>query len=707
MIQTIGNYQVIRQLGEGHYGTVYLAVGDVPARGAKPRRRRIVAIKTLREDAAADAKALLIQEFALLDQVKHRGVVRVFEYLAEENAVVMEYIHGVSLQGVLDALARKNEQIFTEAVVEIGIEVADALYQAFTTPGDNGSPLQLVHRDLKPANIMLTPQGEVKVLDFGLARVDNSDFAKDNPDRIRGTPIYMAPEQARGEVVGHSTDLFTLGLVLYELLMGKAAYRVSMEAPDPVEAVFRAIEQGDVHQQCGALERRLPGLGSIVTRLLQSRPRDRFQNGQDLLVALRGQLYRDRGVYLTEFCAFFFGPILAIPDPPELSDFDDLGPVVRPSEPRQTQGGRPRMSIGDRLQASMSMDVAAKKTLGLQQPEQGSEPIEPSSRSPVRHAVLPPAQPVKSKTPGQRRPDETGMISMSALDDGSADLRDVVSDPNSTQMIALNLPNADRAKASSAPQARPQSQGAPPPPPPGMAGAPPPPPVAHGMTGPPPPPQAPPMGAPGPPPLVSAGNLGGGPPVSSSPVGTVFQSTTSAGGKNPDEQRVQSNRVYAIVFGMCGLVCMAVLLLIFIRPADDAAKTQAVASNINPVPKPSAQVKDTGGPPMPPARQPTRTSSRPKAASSSRPAVSKSRVGGGTVIVRLPDTGQASGVELVCNGGGYRLRKAFSGGVASFSNVPSGVCTFYFKGGMPSQFTPVTAGRSYSCTVIGTTSVCK
>ena len=93
MTKSIGNYQVIRQLGEGHYGTVYLAVGEVPARGPKPPRRRVVAIKTLREDADEEAMALLTQEFALLEQVKHRGIVRVFEYLYDENVVVMEHIH--------------------------------------------------------------------------------------------------------------------------------------------------------------------------------------------------------------------------------------------------------------------------------------------------------------------------------------------------------------------------------------------------------------------------------------------------------------------------------------------------------------------------------------------------------------------------------------------------------------------------------------
>lgn len=722
MTKSIGNYQVIRQLGEGHYGTVYLAIGEVPARGPKPPRRRIVAIKTLREDADEEAMALLTQEFALLEQVKHRGIVRVFEYLYDENAVVMEYIHGVSLQDLLDALNHKNEQIFTEAVIEIGIEVADALYQAFTTPGDNGNPLQLVHRDLKPANIMLTPQGEVKVLDFGLARVDNADFARDNPDRIRGTPIYMAPEQARGEEVGHATDLFALGLILYELLMKQAAYRASMDAPDPVEAVFQAIESGDVHEQCGELERRLPGLGPIVTRLLQSRPLDRFQNGQDLLVALRGQLYRDRGVYLTEFCEFFFGPILAIEPVPKIEDFADLGPapVTRhstsstpPSGRASAAAERKRRSIGERLQASMSMDAKAQKTLGLDQERRAdgrtrSNGGQTEDFKPGRSAASDPQQ----KVAGQRRPDETGMIEMMPVGDAEADLRDIHGDPNSTQMIALKIPKGERAKPAAPPSVRP-----------GGVGGPPPPPSPMGSSGPPRPPGAPPPPPPGgpQPPLVAAGNLGGAaqaapPSAHKGP----FKDTTNAGGTDQAYGTVQSARVYAIVACMFGVVGLAIILGLFWDSGSDAdttnsSNTTTVASTTS-SPSRTDQAKDTGGPPAPPVRSSaSRSSSRSRAKSkTTTPARTKSAkrsssssIGGGNVIVRLPDSAQASGVELVCGGGAYRLRKSFSSGVASFSGVPGGVCTFYFKGGLPSQFTPVTAGRSYSCSVIGSTAVCK
>ncbi|MEL6350059.1 MAG: protein kinase, partial [Myxococcota bacterium] len=150
MARYIRNYEVVRELGAGHFGAVYLAVGEVPGRGRAPGKQRLVAIKKLKNAADQEALDLLLQEFSLLDQVKHRCIVRVFEFLEEENAVVMEFIHGVSLRKVLEELDKSHEQMFTEAAIEIGCELADGLYQAYTTPGDNGEPLQLVHRDLKP-----------------------------------------------------------------------------------------------------------------------------------------------------------------------------------------------------------------------------------------------------------------------------------------------------------------------------------------------------------------------------------------------------------------------------------------------------------------------------------------------------------------------------------------------------------------------------
>jgi hypothetical protein len=544
----------------------------------------------------------------------------------------------------------------------------------------------------------------VKILDFGLARVDNSDFAKDNSERIRGTPIYMAPEQARGEQVGHTTDLFSLGLIMYELLMKQPAYRVSMDAPDPVAAVFDAIENGDVHQQCGELERRLPGLGPIVTRLLQSRPQDRFQNGQDTLVDLRGQLYRDRGAYLKEFCDFFFGTIYTLDDAP------DLNQLSVTSGTKRTSG---RKSIEERLRASMAMDARAQKTLGgALRPASNSGPKTGPKAEPYT-----PTPKKKSKKAGERRPDETGMMKMVPLSD-SGEYLDTDGDPNSTQMIALPTPKGTRSKSlAGPPPGGLMGSGGPPPPPGSRGGGPPPPPGTRG--GPPPP-----MGGPPPPIARQSGGMPPSPPVGiRGPVAgtggvaqqTPFQATTNAGGGNPEEQRVQSNRVYAIVFGMMALVCVAILVLVLTKigggEPEEVADT-TVVSNTTARPTPIKARVDTGGPPKPPPRRTTsraKPSTKPRRTSSKKPAASSGApaAGRGTLIVAIVDASQASAVELNCSAGSYRKKMPFSGGVARFSGVPGSNCELYFKGGIPAKFTPVRAGKSYSCSIIGTTAVCK
>ncbi len=222
--------------------------------------------------------------------------------------------------------------------------------------------------------------------------------------------------------------------------------------------------------------------------------------------------------------------------------------------------------------------------------------------------------------------------------------------------------------------------------------------------------------------MVSAGNLGGATqaPVASTHSGP-FNATTDAGGTDQAYGSVQSARVYAIVAGMFGLIGLALILMLFMDKGDadedaGAGKGTATVAEASSTTSSRSTPKDTGGPPAPPVRTASRARSSapaPAAGAGSAPrsgGATRSKgpsVGGGNIIVRLPDSTQASGVELVCGGGAYRLRKSFSGGVASFSGVPGGVCTFYFKGGLPSQFTPVTAGRSYSCSVIGSTAVCK
>ncbi|MCA9494495.1 MAG: serine/threonine protein kinase, partial [Myxococcales bacterium] len=190
----IGRYAVIRELGAGSFGTVWLCEGQVPRRGGRSSRRQQVAIKQLSGEWTLERFETLVLEFELLERVKHRSLCRVHEFLDRENAVVMDYVEGVTLRVLLERLAAEGGAVPVDAALEIGAEIADCLYQAHATPGPTGQPLGLVHRDLKPENLMLTPSGEVKVLDFGLAQ--RGDVRRDAG--VMGTPLYMAPEQALG-----------------------------------------------------------------------------------------------------------------------------------------------------------------------------------------------------------------------------------------------------------------------------------------------------------------------------------------------------------------------------------------------------------------------------------------------------------------------------------------------------------------------------
>ncbi len=717
MSEMIRQYEVLRELGSGHFGHVSLCWGETPARGAQPAKARLVAIKRLKNARDAESLRQLLQEFALLEQVKHRSVVRVFEYLEDERAVVMEYVHGTTLREVLDACTQKREQIFTEAAVEMGCEIADALYQASTTPADNGESLHLVHRDLKPENIMLTPQGDVKILDFGLARVENTDFAREDSSRIRGTPIYMAPEQARGEEIDHRTDLFALGLILYELLMARPAYRVPVDAPDALVAIYCAIENGELAEPCKELEVKLPGLGSIVTRLLQARPRNRYQTGQELLVDLRRQLYKDRGAYLQEFCSFYFGTVRPLPDSPDPRASSALSQKGTMSNP-------PRKSIEERLKESLenAAEPVGKAPVPVRRVSRAPDPdpdftpragtprpadaprltpkIVPRSASAAARVddaeIVPPsvkgkpAAPPAKKPTGARSADESGMLPMMPLHE-NADEREVQGDHSATAFFAIPAPKAERAKAAAAqtPAMTPAAAGPRPFTPPQQAFQP-----AQSPMAP-----APMQGIQGP--VSSYGNQQ-----------TPFQ----AAGPQPtppanSDSRVQSWRVYAILVAVLGLAAFFLVSVVavgwwkFSQTEEKPKEVVAVAAPITPPKKKHNQ--DTAAPPVvAPVKAPTKA---PRTSSGNAPPATPAppKSDKGTVSVSFTSSPAPLQIEVRCTDG-FAGRASIGGGSASIAGVPTASdCKMYPKGGVTATAYPVKAGSHYSCTITGTTTSCK
>jgi serine/threonine protein kinase len=207
-------YRILETLGKGAFGTVYraevLGAGDF---------KKQVALKVLdySGDAPEEIALRFRDEARILGLIRHRAVVGV-DSLAELEtgwAVVMEYVEGVNVSAVV-----KYGLPPARVAVSIAEEVASALHAAYAAPTDEGEPLKLVHRDIKPANIRVTAQGEVKVLDFGVARAEFASREAHTQAMRFGSLRYMAPESFDG-IEGHPTDIFALGIVFGELLAGK------------------------------------------------------------------------------------------------------------------------------------------------------------------------------------------------------------------------------------------------------------------------------------------------------------------------------------------------------------------------------------------------------------------------------------------------------------------------------------------------------
>jgi serine/threonine-protein kinase len=268
----IGRYRVLSLLGAGGMGEVFLAEDTSLGRN--------VALKLLspgtREDS--DRADRFTQEARLASAVNHPNIAQIFE-IGEADGVTfiaMEYVDGLSL-------AKHVEQgpLTPDGVVDIALQIFDALDEAHS----HG----IVHRDLKPANILLTARGRVKILDFGLAKLTDTHphanaaatRVKTDPGLILGTIHYMSPEQALGREVDHRSDIFSAGVVMYELLTG----RLPFAASSVTETLDRIV-----HSQPDSISRlnyaASAEIERIVKKALEKEPARRYQNARDLLVDL-------------------------------------------------------------------------------------------------------------------------------------------------------------------------------------------------------------------------------------------------------------------------------------------------------------------------------------------------------------------------------------------------------------------------------------
>jgi predicted Ser/Thr protein kinase len=267
--RVIGTYEIVRELGRGGMGVVYLAKDT--------KLGRQVALKVLPEEVAHDEpwRARLRREARAAAAVSHAGIAQVYSLEDDPGGfsyVVSEYVDGTTLR---EEIAKGPLPV--RRALDTARQIAGALAAAHARG--------VTHRDLKPENVMRTRDGTIKVLDFGLAHLDQDagEARLTRTGTLMGTPGYIAPEQLQGEDAGPSADVYALGLVLHEMLTGQHAFAGSNNS---ATVMMARILQGQPNALPAGLVRDHPGIDEVVRRCLARRPDERFISMAAVAVSL-------------------------------------------------------------------------------------------------------------------------------------------------------------------------------------------------------------------------------------------------------------------------------------------------------------------------------------------------------------------------------------------------------------------------------------
>jgi serine/threonine protein kinase len=274
-MKKIGKYEIIRQLGKGATSVVYEALD--------PFVNRHVAMKVVFPEALGDKdhgrryRKLYVTEASLAGKLSHPHIVSIFDAVADDEAsyIVMEYVDGTTLE----QYSRPEHLLPINKVIEIVFKCTKAL--------DYAAKQGVIHRDIKPANIMLSGENDIKITDFGAAITGATETTQITGI---GSPAYMSPEQVKEQQLTHQTDIFSLGVVLYQLLTGKLPF----QANNNYGMIYQIIN-AEAPAPSALRPEVPPHLDAIVKRALQKETADRYQSWEEIaheLVAVFGNLQK-------------------------------------------------------------------------------------------------------------------------------------------------------------------------------------------------------------------------------------------------------------------------------------------------------------------------------------------------------------------------------------------------------------------------------
>ncbi len=317
-------YEVLRYLASGGMAEIYLA----RSRGLAGFEKVVVLKRILPKIAEdPDVVGMFLDEARLAATLHHPNLVQVYDIGKDKGSYffTMEYIHGEDLHTSAQRAAKKKRGFSLQNALFVATQVAAGLHHAHDKKGADGQPLGTVHRDVSPSNIMITYDGAVKIVDFGVAKAVARQ-TKTKSGAIKGKVTYMSPEQARGDDIDRRSDVFALGILLFELTTGTRLFK-----KDHDYAVLSRLLTQDAPLPSSRREDYPPELEKIVLKALSRDPDERYETAQELQLALEEFAGENKlalsSVPLGKFMRDVVGEK---PDPTEVALSGDADPPSRP-----------------------------------------------------------------------------------------------------------------------------------------------------------------------------------------------------------------------------------------------------------------------------------------------------------------------------------------------------------------------------------------
>jgi serine/threonine protein kinase len=381
----VGRYSVVRHLASGGMAELYIARQEAVGGFEKP-----VVLKLLQPRYARNPRvvSMFLDEARLAAKLNHASIVHVYD-VADEGGmkyIAMEYIHGETIADIVKRGLAANNYLPLEHAIYIVSETAAGLAYAHERRDPDGHVWRIVHRDVSPTNILVNYEGQTKIVDFGIARAQ--DELREESGILPGKASYMSPEQVRGQAVDHRSDIFALGIILYELTLCQRLYR------GPADAVMKRIVNEAVTPPT-AIKRDYPAaLELVVMRALEKRPEDRYQSAEDLRHDLEEFLDESGLRTGNRRIALYMNELFA----------PDSAPVRTRSADRRGDGARPPAAApepedAEALDFERRAPLAMRIEVAADDKGSGRTSTKPSTKPPAKPTGKPSASPAAHAAP--------------------------------------------------------------------------------------------------------------------------------------------------------------------------------------------------------------------------------------------------------------------------------------------------------------------